>query len=93
AAGVAEPVAEPKAVKPRRRTRIVKPADEVDFQIAPAAEPEPEVKTRRRPARATTKATSEPKAAATTAEPKARATRTTKSRAKAETAETATTTA
>ncbi|MFF8247265.1 DEAD/DEAH box helicase [Streptomyces griseus] len=93
AAGVAEPVAEPKAVKPRRRTRIVKPADEVDFQIAPAAEPEPEVKTRRRPARATTKATSEPKAAATTAEPKARATRTTKSRAKAETAETAETTA
>ncbi len=88
AAGVAEPVAEPKAVKPRRRTRIVKPADEVDFQIAPAAEPEPEVKTRRRPARATTKATSEPKAAATTAEPKARATRTTKSRAKAETAAT-----
>ncbi|MER6648393.1 DEAD/DEAH box helicase [Streptomyces anulatus] len=88
AAGVAEPVAEPKAVKPRRRTRIVKPADEVDFQIAPAAEPEPEAKTRRRPARATTKAKSEPKAAATSAEPKARATRTTKSRAKAETAET-----
>ncbi|MCX4603944.1 DEAD/DEAH box helicase [Streptomyces anulatus] len=92
AAGVAEPVAEPKAVKPRRRTRIVKPADEVDFQIAPAAEPEPEAKTRRRPARATTKAKSEPKAAATSAEPKARATRTTKSRAKAETAETAETT-
>lgn len=88
AAGVAEPVAEPKAVKPRRRTRIVKPADEVDFQIAPAAEPEPEAKTRRRPARATTKAKSEPKAAATSAEPKARATRATKSRAKAETAET-----
>lgn len=87
AAGVAEPVAEPKAVKPRRRTRIVKPADEVDFQIAPAAEPEPESKTRRRPARATTKAKSEPKAASTSAEPKARATRTTKSRAKAETAE------
>lgn len=85
AAGVAEPVAEPKAVKPRRRTRIVKPADEVDFQIAPAAEPEPEAKTRRRPARATTKAKSEPKAAATSAEPKARPTRTTKSRAKAET--------
>ncbi|MFI1932671.1 DEAD/DEAH box helicase [Streptomyces sp. NPDC020330] len=75
AAGVAEPAAEPKAVRPRRRTRIVKPADEVDFQIAPAAEPEPEAKTRRRPARATAKATS--------AEPKARAT--TKSRAKAET--------
>ncbi|MFJ9888178.1 DEAD/DEAH box helicase [Streptomyces sp. NPDC091287] len=92
AAGVAEPVAEPKAVKPRRRTRIVKPADEVDFQIAPAAEPEPDAKTRRRPARATTKAKSEPKAAATSAEPKARATRTTKSRAKAETAETTETT-
>ncbi|MEU5283785.1 DEAD/DEAH box helicase [Streptomyces sp. NPDC020755] len=92
AAGVAEPVAEPKALKPRRRTRIVKPADEVDFQIAPAAEPEPEVKTRRRPARATTKAKSEPKAAATSAEPKARAARTTKSRAKAETAETEETT-
>ncbi|MFI7287364.1 DEAD/DEAH box helicase [Streptomyces anulatus] len=92
AAGVAEPVAEPKAVKPRRRTRIVKPADEVDFQIAPAAEPEPEVKTRRRPARATTKAKSEPKAASTSAEPKARATRTTKSRAKAETAEATATT-
>ncbi|MFJ7409607.1 DEAD/DEAH box helicase [Streptomyces sp. NPDC098077] len=91
AAGVAEPVAEPKAVKPRRRTRIVKPADEVDFQIAPAAEPEPEVKTRRRPARATTKAKSEPKAAVTSAEPKARATRTTKSRAKAETVEPAAT--
>ncbi len=75
AAGVAEPAAEPKAVRPRRRTRIVKPADEVDFQIAPAAEPEPEAKTRRRPARATAKTTS--------AEPKARAT--TKSRAKAET--------
>ncbi|MGW6288541.1 DEAD/DEAH box helicase [Streptomyces sp. NPDC055107] len=87
AAGVAEPAAEPKAVKPRRRTRIVKPADEVDFQIAPAAEPEPEVKTRRRPARATTKAKSEPKAAVTSAEPKARAARTTKSRAKAETVE------
>ncbi|MFF3531207.1 DEAD/DEAH box helicase [Streptomyces rubiginosohelvolus] len=100
AAGVIEPVAEPKAVKPRRRTRVVKPADEVDFQIAPAAEPEPEVKTRRRPARATkpkteSKAKAEPKAkaeskateSATAAEPKARATRATKSRAKAETAE------
>ncbi|MFE7142692.1 DEAD/DEAH box helicase [Streptomyces sp. NPDC057644] len=101
AAGIAEPVAEPKAVKPRRRTRIVKPADEVDFQIAPAAEPEPEVKTRRRPARATkprteSKAKAEPKAtkaepkateSASAAEPKARATRATKSRAKAETAE------
>ncbi|MEU6957999.1 DEAD/DEAH box helicase [Streptomyces sp. NPDC045714] len=92
AAGVAEPVVGQTAVKPRRRTRIVKPADEVDFQIAPAAEPEPEAKTRRRPARATTKTKSEPKAAATSAEPKARATRTTKSRAKAETAETAPTT-
>ncbi|MFI1551789.1 DEAD/DEAH box helicase [Streptomyces globisporus] len=101
AAGVIEPVAEPKTVRPRRRTRVVKPADEVDFQIAPAAEPEPEAKTRRRPARATkpkteSKAKAEPKAAkaepkatesAPAAEPKARATRATKSRAKAETAE------
>ncbi|MFJ7087868.1 DEAD/DEAH box helicase [Streptomyces griseus] len=86
AAGVAEPVAEPKAVRPRRRARIVKPADEVDFQIAPAAEPEPEVKTRRRPARATAKK-SEPKAEAASAEPKAKAPRATRSRAKAETAE------
>ncbi|MFD3976395.1 DEAD/DEAH box helicase [Streptomyces cyaneofuscatus] len=64
AAGVAEPVAEPVATKPRRRARIVKPADEVDFQIAPASEPEPESKTRRRPARATSrpKAESKPKA-------------------------------
>ncbi|KAB2592656.1 DEAD/DEAH box helicase [Streptomyces arboris] len=63
AAGIAEPVAEPVATKPRRRTRIVKPADEVDFQIAPASEPEPQSKTRR-PARATSrpKAESKPKA-------------------------------
>ncbi|PVC98404.1 DEAD/DEAH box helicase [Streptomyces sp. CS014] len=103
AAGVVEPVAEPKAVRPRRRARVVKPADEVDFQIAPAAEPEPEVKTRRRPARtakpkteskakAEAKATkADPKAEATesapAAEPKARTARATKSRAKAETAE------
>ncbi|MEV8004685.1 DEAD/DEAH box helicase [Streptomyces parvus] len=94
AAGVIEPVAEPKAVRPRRRTRVVKPADEVDFQIAPAAEPEPEVKTRRRPARTTkpkteSKAKAEPKAteSAPAAEPKARTARATKSRAKAETAE------
>ncbi|MFJ3938705.1 DEAD/DEAH box helicase [Streptomyces parvus] len=96
AAGVIEPVAEPKAVRPRRRTRVVKPADEVDFQIAPAAEPEPEVKTRRRPARTTkpkteSKAKAESKAEATesapAAEPKARTARATKSRAKAETAE------
>ncbi|MFJ3323315.1 DEAD/DEAH box helicase [Streptomyces griseus] len=86
AAGIAEPVAEPKAVRPRRRARIVKPADEVDFQIAPAAEPEAEVKTRRRPARATAKK-SEPKAEAASAEPKAKAPRATRSRAKAETAE------
>ncbi len=86
AAGIAEPVAEPKAVRPRRRARIVKPADEVDFQIAPAAEPEPEVKTRRRPVRATAKK-SEPKAEAASAEPKAKAPRATRSRAKAETAE------
>ncbi|GGP34258.1 DEAD/DEAH box helicase [Streptomyces sindenensis] len=98
AAGAVEPVAEPKAVRPRRRTRIVKPADEVDFQIAPAAEPEPEVKTRRRPARTTkprteSKAKAEPKAegqaaeSTPAAEPKARTARATKSRAKAETAE------
>ncbi|CAO0834393.1 RNA helicase OS=Streptomyces microflavus OX=1919 GN=Smic_55000 PE=3 SV=1 [Streptomyces microflavus] len=64
AAGIAEPVAEPVATKPRRRTRIVKPADEVDFQIAPASEPEPDAKSRRRPARTTSrpKAESKPKA-------------------------------
>ncbi|MFD3645394.1 DEAD/DEAH box helicase [Streptomyces cyaneofuscatus] len=63
AAGIAEPVAEPVATKPRRRARIAKPADEVDFQIAPASEPEPQSKTRR-PARATSrpKAESKPKA-------------------------------
>ncbi|MFF2699379.1 DEAD/DEAH box helicase [Streptomyces cyaneofuscatus] len=63
AAGIAEPVAEPVATRPRRRARIVKPADEVDFQIAPASEPEPQSKTRR-PARATSrpKAESKPKA-------------------------------
>ncbi|MEV7250210.1 DEAD/DEAH box helicase [Streptomyces cyaneofuscatus] len=63
AAGIAEPAAEPAPTKPRRRTRIVKPADEVDFQIAPASEPEPQSKTRR-PARATSrpKAESKPKA-------------------------------
>ncbi|MFD4278902.1 DEAD/DEAH box helicase [Streptomyces cyaneofuscatus] len=63
AAGIAEPVAEPVATRPRRRARIVKPADEVDFQIAPASEPEPQSKTRR-PARATSrpKAGSKPKA-------------------------------
>ncbi|WP_432007821.1 DEAD/DEAH box helicase [Streptomyces parvus] len=81
AAGVVEPVAEPKAVRPRRRTRVVKPADEVDFQIAPAAEPEPEVKTRRRPARTTkpktekTESKAKPKAEPMPkAEPKAEAT-------------------
>ncbi|MFD7115403.1 DEAD/DEAH box helicase [Streptomyces microflavus] len=64
AAGIAEPVAEPVATRPRRRTRIVKPADEVDFQIAPASEPEPDAKSRRRPARTTSrpKAESKPKA-------------------------------
>ncbi|MFJ9685245.1 DEAD/DEAH box helicase [Streptomyces bacillaris] len=61
AAGIAEPVAEPVATRPRRRARIVQPADEVDFQIAPPSEPEPEAKSRRRPARAT----SRPKAEAT----------------------------
>ncbi|MYW77146.1 DEAD/DEAH box helicase [Streptomyces sp. SID8369] len=60
AAGITEPAPEPKA-RPRRRARVVKPADEVDFQIAPAAEPEPETKTRRRPARATSKPKTEAK--------------------------------
>ncbi|MFJ2026427.1 DEAD/DEAH box helicase [Streptomyces sp. NPDC087897] len=60
AAGITEPAPEAKA-RPRRRARIVKPADEVDFQIAPAAEPEPEAKTRRRPARATSKTESKAK--------------------------------
>ncbi|MFD3414284.1 DEAD/DEAH box helicase [Streptomyces cyaneofuscatus] len=64
AAGTAEPVAEPVATRPRRRARIVKPADEVDFQIAPASEPESDAKSRRRPARTTSrpKAESKPKA-------------------------------
>ncbi|MFI7236986.1 DEAD/DEAH box helicase [Streptomyces cyaneofuscatus] len=78
AAGIAEPVAEPVATRPRRRARIVKPADEVDFQIAPASEPEPDAKSRRRPARATSrpKAESKPKAETkpkTMAPPKAEA--------------------
>ncbi|MFJ8765408.1 DEAD/DEAH box helicase [Streptomyces clavifer] len=46
---VAAPVAEPVVTRPRRRTRVVKPADEVDFQIAPASEPAVETKQRRRP--------------------------------------------
>ncbi|WP_327114980.1 DEAD/DEAH box helicase [Streptomyces sp. NBC_01341] len=46
---VAEPAVEPVATKPRRRTRVVKPADEVDFQIAPVSEPVSETKSRRRP--------------------------------------------
>ncbi|MFE9724453.1 DEAD/DEAH box helicase [Streptomyces sp. NPDC005794] len=60
---VAAPVAEPVATKPRRRTRVVKPADEVDFQIAPASEPVSD-KPRRR-----TRAAAKPKteAVATTA--------------------------
>lgn len=48
----AEPVAE---AKPRRRrARVVaKPADEVDFQTAPIAEPMPEVKAVTKPRRRT----------------------------------------
>ncbi|MFH8478166.1 DEAD/DEAH box helicase [Streptomyces sp. NPDC018055] len=80
AAGIAEPVAEPVATKPRRRTRIVKPADEVDFQIAPASEPEPESKTRRRPARTTSRPKTESKPKAESAPKAAKA-------AKASTAE------
>ncbi|MFD9429023.1 MULTISPECIES: DEAD/DEAH box helicase [unclassified Streptomyces] len=59
AVGFAEPVAE---TKPRRRTRVVKPAvDEVDFQIAPVSEPEPETKPRRSRPRAATKPKTESK--------------------------------
>ncbi|WP_179500365.1 DEAD/DEAH box helicase [Streptomyces sp. WZ.A104] len=87
AAGIAEPVVEPKAVRPRRRARIVKPADEVDFQIAPPAEPEPEPRTRRRPARTTKpKTESKPETAkaesANESEPAA-GTKATRTRAKA----------
>ncbi|WP_329207063.1 DEAD/DEAH box helicase [Streptomyces sp. NBC_01696] len=64
---VAAPVAEPVATKPRRRTRVVKPADEVDFQIAPASEPVTETKQRRRP-RAATKPKAEAVASTATAE-------------------------
>lgn len=86
AAGITEPAPEPKA-RPRRRARVVKPADEVDFQIAPAAEPEPETKTRRRPARATSKPKAEAKAkteAPVEAEPAAESKPKTRTRKKAE---------
>ncbi len=86
AAGITEPAPEPKA-RPRRRARVVKPADEVDFQIAPAAEPEPETKTRRRPARATSKPKTEAKAkteAPVEAEPAAESKPKTRTRKKAE---------
>nr|WP_228990640.1 DEAD/DEAH box helicase [Streptomyces sp. DH8] len=82
AAGLTEPAPEPKA-RPRRRARIANPADEVDFQIAPAAEPEPETKTRRRPARATSKPKTESKAKA---EPKVKAESRTKAGPKGEAA-------
>ncbi|MGW1233712.1 DEAD/DEAH box helicase [Streptomyces californicus] len=86
AAGITESAPEPKA-RPRRRARVVKPADEVDFQIAPAAEPEPETKTRRRPARATSKPKTEAKAKAEApveAEPAAESKPKTRTRKKAE---------
>ncbi|QLG36258.1 DEAD/DEAH box helicase [Streptomyces sp. CB04723] len=86
AAGITEPAPEPKA-RPRRRARVVKPADEVDFQIAPAAEPEPETKTRRRPARATSKPKAEAKAkteAPVEAEPAVESKPKTRTRKKAE---------
>ncbi|MBD3555855.1 DEAD/DEAH box helicase [Streptomyces sp. SP18CM02] len=84
AAGITEPAPEPKA-RPRRRARVVKPADEVDFQIAPAAEPEPETKTRRRPARATSKPKTEAKAEAPVeAEPAAESKPKTRTRKKAD---------
>ncbi|MGW4307388.1 DEAD/DEAH box helicase [Streptomyces californicus] len=86
AAGITEPAPEPKT-RPRRRARVVKPADEVDFQIAPAAEPEPETRTRRRPARATSKPKTEAKAKAEApveAEPAAESKPKTRTRKKAE---------
>ncbi|MEU5658203.1 DEAD/DEAH box helicase [Streptomyces sp. NPDC047737] len=55
---VSAPAAEPVATRPRRRARVVKPADEVDFQIAPVSEPVSETKPRRR----TTRAAAKPKA-------------------------------
>lgn len=66
-APVAEPVAEaPTVTKPRRR-RVIKPAeDEVDFQIAPIAEPEPESRPRRR-----TRAAAKPKTSAVAEAPAA----------------------
>ncbi|MEV5160435.1 DEAD/DEAH box helicase [Streptomyces sp. NPDC053728] len=63
---IAAPAAEPVATRPRRRTRVVKPADEVDFQIAPPSEPVTETKQRRRP-RAATKPKAEAVATAATA--------------------------
>ncbi|MER5555908.1 DEAD/DEAH box helicase [Streptomyces sp. NPDC002793] len=71
---VAAPVAEPVATKPRRRTRVVKPVDEVDFQIAPASEPVSD-KPRRRPraaAKPKTEAVATTVAAEDTAETKPR---------------------
>ncbi|MEU0304074.1 DEAD/DEAH box helicase [Streptomyces sp. NPDC006175] len=64
---VAAPAAEPVATKPRRRARVVKPADEVDFQIAPASEPVTETRSRRRP-RAAAKPKAEAVVATATAE-------------------------
>ncbi|MFJ8748304.1 DEAD/DEAH box helicase [Streptomyces sp. NPDC102441] len=64
---VSAPVAEPVATKPRRRTRVVKPADEVDFQIAPVSEPVTDTKPRRRP-RAAAKPKTEAVATTATAE-------------------------
>ncbi|MEV8230131.1 DEAD/DEAH box helicase [Streptomyces sp. NPDC079167] len=64
---VAAPAAEPVATKPRRRARVVKPADEVDFQIAPASEPVTETRSRRRP-RAAAKPKAEAAVATATAE-------------------------
>ncbi|WP_327268369.1 DEAD/DEAH box helicase [Streptomyces sp. NBC_01218] len=74
AVGFSAPAAEAKAeTKPRRRPRIVKPAeDEVDFQIAPFSEPETESRPRRRPARTATKPAAEAKATTTESKPRTR---------------------
>ncbi|MFF5894831.1 DEAD/DEAH box helicase [Streptomyces argenteolus] len=63
---IAAPPAEPVATRPRRRTRVVKPADEVDFQIAPVSEPVTETKPRRR-----TRAAAKPKTEVTVETPAA----------------------
>ncbi|MFD6282011.1 DEAD/DEAH box helicase [Streptomyces sp. NPDC060209] len=86
---IAAPAAEPVATKPRRRTRVVKPVDEVDFQIAPPSEPVTETKPRR------TRAAAKPKTSvvAATAEDAAAETKPRRRRPRAAAAEKAETVA